>query len=48
MFVVTFTQNGFKKQMELTSEQLDLLEALIDNDLIDVDCLKIIVKEWED
>jgi hypothetical protein len=44
MFLVTFRQGNENKMVELTSEQLDLLEWLIDNDCIDVDGLKVEVK----
>jgi hypothetical protein len=45
MFLVTFRQGNENKMVELTSEQLDLLEWLIDNDCIDVDGLKVEVKD---
>jgi hypothetical protein len=45
MYLVTFRQGNENKMVELTSEQLDLLEWLIDNDCIDVDGLKVEVKD---
>ena len=45
MFLVTFRQGSENKMVELTSEQLDFLEWLIENDCIDVDGLKVEIKD---
>lgn len=39
--IVTFKQNGMIKRIELTMEQLDLFEYLVEKDMIDVSDLTI-------